>query len=43
VLPQAPNIIAPRQNWLTDTPVRPSGRSSISPPLSCQSQARPLA
>ena len=23
-LPQAPNIIAPRQNLLTETPVRPS-------------------
>src|SRR5215213_4676932 len=28
-LPHAPNIIAPRQNLLTDTPVRPSGRCSI--------------
>src|SRR3954454_180999 len=28
-LPQDPNIIAPRQNLLTDTPVRPSWRCSI--------------
>jgi hypothetical protein len=27
-LPQAPNIIAPRQSGLTFTPVRPRGRSS---------------
>src|SRR5215207_9709389 len=27
-LPQAPNIIAPRQNLLTETPVRPRGRCS---------------
>ena len=27
-LPQAPNIIAPRQSGLTSTPVRPSGRYS---------------
>src|SRR5918995_1017123 len=30
-LPQAPNIIAPRQNLLTETPVRPSGRCSMVP------------
>src|SRR4051794_763680 len=30
VLPQAPNIIAPRHSGLTCTPVRPSGRISIS-------------
>src|SRR2546423_9152764 len=29
VLPQAPNIMAPRQRGLTCTPVRPSGRISI--------------
>ena len=25
-LPNAPNIIAPRHSWLTETPVRPRGR-----------------
>src|SRR3954468_4132790 len=29
VLPQAPNIIAPRQSGLTCTPVRPRGRISM--------------
>src|SRR3954454_21185384 len=29
VLPQAPNIIAPRHRGLTFTPVRPSGRNSM--------------
>ena len=29
VLPQAPNIIVPRQSFETWTPVRPSGRSSM--------------
>src|SRR3954451_23516392 len=29
VLPQAPNIIVPRQSFETDTPVRPSGRKSM--------------
>src|SRR4051812_38220958 len=33
VLPQAPNIIAPRQSGLTWTPVRPSGRSSMAATL----------
>src|SRR3954465_294101 len=33
VLPQAPNIIAPRQSGLTFTPVRPSGRSSMAATL----------
>src|SRR4051794_19408622 len=33
VLPQAPNIIAPRQSGLTCTPVRPSGRSSMAATL----------
>src|ERR1700761_5389064 len=28
-LPKAPNIIAPRQSWLTEMPVRPSGRYSM--------------
>ena len=28
-LPQAPNIIAPRHSWLTETPVRPRLRCSI--------------
>ncbi len=32
VLPQAPNIIAPRQSGLTSTPVRPSRRYSIPAP-----------
>jgi hypothetical protein len=31
-LPQAPNIIAPRQSGLTWTPVRPSSRISITRP-----------
>src|SRR6478609_2836546 len=26
LLPQAPNIMAPRHSWLTETPVRPSRR-----------------
>src|SRR5919204_4649961 len=30
-LPQAPNIIAPRQGGLPPTPVRPSGRVSMAP------------
>src|SRR6478735_3865516 len=30
-LPHAPNIIAPRQNLLTETPVRPSWRCSTAP------------
>src|SRR3954468_20999171 len=30
-LPQAPNIIAPRQSGLTSTLVRPSGRISMAP------------
>src|ERR1700754_1383089 len=30
VLPQAPNIIVPRQSFETWTPVRPSGRYSMS-------------
>src|SRR3954453_4844393 len=29
-LPHEPNIIAPRHSLLTETPVRPRGRSSIS-------------
>src|SRR5213596_1264940 len=29
-LPHAPNIIAPRHRLLTETPVRPRGRSSMS-------------
>src|SRR3954453_7595395 len=33
VLPQAPNIIAPRQSGLTCTPVRPSGRISMAATL----------
>src|SRR3954451_490676 len=33
VLPQAPNIIAPRQSGLTCTPVRPSGRRSMAATL----------
>src|SRR3954447_12707926 len=33
VLPQAPNIIAPRQSGLTCTPVRPRGRSSMAATL----------
>src|SRR3954465_13781835 len=33
VLPQAPNIIAPRQSGLTCTPVRPSARSSMAATL----------
>src|SRR4051812_2156615 len=33
VLPQAPNIIAPRHSGLTCTPVRPSGRSSMAATL----------
>src|SRR5512132_318536 len=37
LLPQSPNIMAPRQNLLTETPVRPSGRCSISCSL-CQHQ-----
>jgi hypothetical protein len=28
-LPNAPNIIAPRHIWLTETPVRPRGRYSM--------------
>src|SRR3954468_8028125 len=32
--PQAPNIIAPRQSLLTETPVRPSGRCSMDAPWS---------
>jgi hypothetical protein len=28
-LPNAPNIIAPRHSWLTETPVRPRGRYSM--------------
>ena len=32
-LPHAPNIIAPRQNLLTDTPVRPNWRCSIGSPF----------
>jgi hypothetical protein len=28
-LPNAPNIIAPRHIWLTEMPVRPSGRYSM--------------
>src|SRR4051794_21905091 len=39
-LPQAPNIIAPRQSGLTLTPVRPSVRSSIVPPLPAGRPAR---
>src|SRR3954469_24644673 len=34
VLPQAPNIIVPRQSFETWTPVRPSGRYSIGAPSS---------
>src|SRR3954447_16460932 len=33
VLPQAPNIIAPRQRGLTCTPVRPSARNSMTATL----------
>src|SRR3954447_8191639 len=33
VLPQAPNIIAPRQSGLTCTPVRPRARSSMAATL----------
>src|SRR3954451_1971925 len=33
VLPQAPNIIAPRQSGLTCTPVRPRGRISMAATL----------
>src|SRR5919202_6436224 len=32
-LPQAPNIIVPRQSFETWTPVRPRGRYSIGPPV----------
>src|ERR1039457_7346817 len=32
LLPQSPNIIAPRHSLLTETPVRPSGRCSIIAP-----------
>src|SRR2546423_1064685 len=40
-LPQAPNIIAPRQSGETWTPVRPSGRYSIAPtvPVSVRGMA----
>ena len=38
-LPQAPNIIAPRQSGDTWTPVRPSGRRFIRPTLSGASRA----
>ena len=34
VLPQAPNIIVPRQSFETWTPVRPSGRYSMRHELS---------
>src|SRR3954454_22455252 len=33
VLPQAPNIIVPRQSFETWTPVRPRGRYSMGPPV----------
>src|SRR3954452_18998646 len=35
LVPQSPNIIVPRQRLLTETPVRPSGRSSITVLPSC--------
>src|SRR3954469_24957644 len=39
-LPHAPNIIAPRQNWLTETPVRPNGRCSMPAPCGCVDHER---
>src|SRR5918996_4859209 len=42
VLPQSPNIIAPRQCVLTLTPVRPSVRNSIDvPPLWSKGEPSP--
>src|SRR5271163_2967110 len=35
-LPTAPNIIAPRHSWLTETPVRPRGRQSMESSLRCR-------
>src|SRR3954453_19659934 len=40
-LPQEPNIIVPRQNWLTETPVRPKGRCCMPAPSVASSAPRP--
>ena len=37
-LPKAPNIMAPRHIWLTETPVRPRGRYSMESSLVAASE-----